>query len=177
MRLYRYSARHFVSWLLPAFVIASVIAIMLAAQRRLPMKNILLALSFCLFALAQQREPKILNRPAQRNPMNILAGVAGLDTAIVTIPGLADHRVRIYSITAVCNAPGTTTVPTIIVTDAGRTIVSNPNQSISNEVPPIRPLHWQPGLTASPGGEVVIMANYGAACGGGTTLSVQADQF
>jgi hypothetical protein len=141
------------------------------------MKNILLVLSLCLFAVGQQREPKVLNNHAPRNPMNILAGVSGLDTAIATIPGIAGRRVRIYSITAVCNSPGSTTVPTIIVRDAGRTIVSNPNQSIGNEIPPIRPLHWQPGLTASPGGDVVVMANYGAACGGGTTLSVQADQF
>jgi hypothetical protein len=130
-----------------------------------------------VFAVAQQKEPAASNILAPRNRMNILAGVPGLDTAIATISGIANRRVRIYSITAVCNAPGTNTVPTIIVADAGRTIVSNPNQYILNEMTPIRPLHWQPGLTASLGGEVVIMANYGAACGGGTTLSVQADQF
>jgi hypothetical protein len=130
-----------------------------------------------VLAVAQQQEPTASIRLALGNPMNILAGVPGLDTAIATIPGIANRRVRIYSITAVCNAPGSNTIPTIIVTDAGRTIVSNPSQLISNEITPIRPLHWQPGLTASPGGEVVIMANYGAACGGGTTLSVQADQF
>ena len=130
-----------------------------------------------VFAVAQQQEPTASNSLVLRNQMNILAGVPGLNTAIVTIPGIANRRVQIYSITAVCNAPGSNTVPTIIVTDASRTIVSNPSQSISNEITPIRPLHWQPGLTASLGGEVVIKANYGTACAGDTTLSVQADQF
>lgn len=115
--------------------------------------------------------------PAQYNSFNSVTGAATTATASVTITGVASTRVRIYSITAVCNTGGTNTVPTITVTDAGNTILSYPNQSISTEAPPIHPYHWNPGLTASVGGTVVVSANIGAACGGGTTLTVQADQF
>lgn len=115
--------------------------------------------------------------PAQYNSMNSVTGVGGNATATVTLTGVANTRVRIYSITAVCNTAGSTFIPTVVVTDAGNTIISYTAQTISNEAPPIRPFKWNPGLTASIAGTVVISANVGGACTGGTTLTVQADQF
>jgi hypothetical protein len=137
---------------------------------------VLFVVMMCHLAAAQSGTPAKVT-PVQTNPKNFIVGVPGLETATITIPGSSGHRVYLYSVLAVCNAPGTNIVPTIIITDGATTVFSITAETISNETPPIRPLSWNPGLTMSLGGTVVIKENYGAACGGGTTLIVQADQF
>lgn len=119
----------------------------------------------------------LLGQSQQINPQNSVTGVAGNATATVTITGVTGQRVKIYAIGVVCNTAGSTLTPTVVVSDGANTLLSLASSTDSAKTTPTHFYQFNPGLTASAGGTVVIQANVGGACTGGTTVTIQADQY
>lgn len=114
--------------------------------------------------------------PVQYNPVNSYTQVSGSSSAVVTISGVAGQRVRLYSIGINCTTTGSSTIPVVLIQDAGNTMwASPPTTKSSTSVMGF--YHWSPGFAFSTGGTVVITGNYGGGCAGGTAMTVQADQF
>lgn len=126
-----------------------------------------------------QEQPSILVNNNQYNPVNSYTTGAGSSTAVATITGVAGQRVRLYHVSVWCGgAPGSGFRPSVQVTDAGSLVINEAGgMNTSADVYPIGIYTFTPGYAFSSGGTVVITANAGNVCTGGTFMNVQADQF
>jgi len=136
--------------------------------------------AFCTFSAASAEPPASPVQPVPFNPLNLQANAPGLGTASITVPGVASKRVVIYQILASCGTLGLPGVrPTVVVTDLTTSNVpfSRSHSNYSDIELPNIPDKFNPGLTFPTGNSVLVQANIGAACGGGTGLFVYGDQL
>lgn len=108
---------------------------------------------------------------------NRYATATGTDTATATITGVSGKSVRIYKITVVCYDTNSDRVPTARIKDGGNVVWAVPHRIYSNVTYPVGIYDFNPPWTVTEGNTADVLANYGAACSGGTELMVQADQF
>lgn len=144
------------------------------------MKNIVMNALGVLVLMLATIAPAWAQSQSQVFPINQQVGASGSGTATVTIAGVASRRTVIYQVLAACGTSGLPgIVPTVVITDMTTGVVpfSHSHSNISNVELPHVPDKFVPGLTFPPGNTVQVQANVGAACFGGTSLSVQADQF